>query len=288
MSLDSEPIHADTRIDRAVSHVKALSSGGCIDPTLRVTLQFHPDGIFGGGRVLASLCSDGQYRSQYETGTSNGSLTAHPGGDRWKWESRIFAGAYDDSPAEDRPKYGALNDLRRSTGASPRFGSAYLRLAAHVLSRTTFCFPDSVYEPRHFGVAERMAVIAAARGAVWNGDPLDQYIEAHVHGRVEVQKDVEAIVLDPCYRGTDIERLARTLPCELDWHGGFRLHTEVLVRHADYRGPEYVRLGRQLAVNGWLTPREIGEAAGRHDPQSLKRLWHYLARFGDSGASGSG
>jgi hypothetical protein len=32
--------------------------------------------------------------------------TAHPGGDRWLWESRIFAGTYDDAPAADRPKYG--------------------------------------------------------------------------------------------------------------------------------------------------------------------------------------
>jgi len=55
-----------------------------------------------------------------------------------------------------------------------------------------------------------------------------------------------------------------------------------LARHPDYRGPRFVALGRQIAVNGLLTPRIIGEAvhSGRHDPQDLKRVWHYLARFG--------
>ena len=93
------------------------------------------------------MARDGVYRSQFETGTSNGGLTAHPGGDRWRWESRIFAGAYDDGSAAARPKYGSLNFRRRLAGGSPRFGSAYLRLAGHTLARTTFCYPDSVFEP---------------------------------------------------------------------------------------------------------------------------------------------
>jgi hypothetical protein len=33
-----------------------------------------------------------------------------------------------------------------------------------------------------------------------------------------------------------------------------------------------------------LTPQIVGAAAreGRHDEQSLKRVWHYLARFGST------
>ncbi|WP_425584256.1 hypothetical protein [Streptosporangium album] len=38
--------------------------------------------------------------SQFVTGTGNGGLTAHPGGDRWRWESRIFARA----PTTRRPR----------------------------------------------------------------------------------------------------------------------------------------------------------------------------------------
>jgi hypothetical protein len=42
------------------------------------------------------MARDGVYRSQFETRVSNGGLTAYPGGDRWRWESRIFGAAYDD------------------------------------------------------------------------------------------------------------------------------------------------------------------------------------------------
>ena len=75
---------------RALAYVAAQSVGPPVDPSLRVTLQFHPDRLYGGTPILQALASAGVYRSQFETGTSNGGLTAHPGGDRWNWESRIF------------------------------------------------------------------------------------------------------------------------------------------------------------------------------------------------------
>jgi hypothetical protein len=44
----------------------------------------------------------------------------------------------------------------------------------------------------------------------------------------------------------------------------------------------YRSLGAELAVDGVLTPRILGEAwrTGRHDDQDLKRVWHLLARHG--------
>ena len=56
--------------------------------------------------MIEVLAQEGIYRSQFETGTSNGGLTAHPGGDRWLWESRMFGAAYDRTAPELRPKYG--------------------------------------------------------------------------------------------------------------------------------------------------------------------------------------
>ncbi|MDF2711506.1 MAG: hypothetical protein K0R62_7158 [Nonomuraea muscovyensis] len=49
--------------------------------------------------ILERLAKDGAYFSQFVTGTGNGGLTAHSGGDRWRGESRIFGSAYDDVPA---------------------------------------------------------------------------------------------------------------------------------------------------------------------------------------------
>jgi hypothetical protein len=113
-------------------------------------------------------------------------------------------------------------------------------------------------------------------------DELDDYIEAHVHGGVRLDRDVEALVLDPSYRDTEVEAAGRRLPCPVEWHPGFRLSVAELRRHPDYRGPRYVDLGAALARDGHLTPRLIGDAArtNHHDDQDLKRVWHYLARFG--------
>ena len=125
-------------------------------------------------------------------------------------------------------------------------------------------------------------MIAAALADDGPSDPLDGYVEAQIHGPVLLERDVEALVLDPCYRDTAVEAQARQLPVPLEWHGGFRLSVTELRRHPDYRGPQFVELGALIAEDGLLDPRVIGDAvrAGRHDPQSLKRVWHYLAHFG--------
>jgi hypothetical protein len=267
--------------EQAIAHVTTLSAGDPADPSWRVTLHFHPDRLVAGVPILQAMAHDGVYRSQFETGTSNGGLTAHPGGDRWLWESRIFAGAYDNAPATERPKYGSLNFRGRQVGGSPRFGSAHLRLRPHTMDRTTFCYPDSVFEPAHFGVAARLSTLVAMAEAD-DKDPLDDYIEAHVHGVLDLAADVEALVLDPCYRGTDIETAAKALACPVEWHGGFTLTTAELRRHPDYRGREFVALGESIARDGVLDPGVIGDASrtGVHDEQALKRVWHYVARFG--------
>ncbi|KOV90156.1 hypothetical protein ADL03_00360 [Nocardia sp. NRRL S-836] len=233
---------------------------------MRVTLNFHP-----GRGVLASLARDGVYRSQFETGTSNGGLTAHPGGARWGWESRLFGGAYDHVPPADRPKYGALNHRRSEFGGAPRFGSAHLRLREDVLDRSTFCYPDSVFEPVDFGTARHLPLIELADAD--DRDPLDNYIEAHVHGPVTLA-DVEALVLDPSFRGTEVEDVARGLPCEVEWHSGFRLSTADL--DPGFRTPESVALGLAIACDGWLDPWILSQADA--DPQVSKHLWHHLAR----------
>ncbi|MGW5362051.1 DUF3626 domain-containing protein [Actinopolymorpha pittospori] len=266
---------------RAIAHVASLAEGEPVDASFRVTLHFHPDRLVAGVPILEAMARDGRYRSQFETGTSNGGLSAHPGGDRWRWESRIFAGAYDDGSPADRPKYGSLNCRRRLVGGSPRFGSAHLRLAPHTLSRTTFCYPDSASEPRHFGVAARLSALVAVAEAD-DADPLDDYVEAQVHGVVDLSQDVEALVLDPCYLGTSVEAAARRLACPVEWHGGFALTTRELRRHPTYRGAEFVHLGVSIARDGHLDPGVIGDASrsGQYDEQALKRVWHYLARFG--------
>ena len=243
----------------------------------RVTLQFHPDWPYRDGLVIESMAADRAYRSQFETGTSNGGLTAFAGGDRWGWESRLFDRRYDEGPAADRPLYGALDHRSRAHGGSIRFGSAYVRLRPEVTARSTFCFPDSWYEPEAVGGPDRIQELVALCESAGH-DLLDDYVEAHVHGGVSFDEDVEALVLDPCFRGTAVEDAASRLGCAVEWHPGFEVATAGL--DEDYRGPEFVALAQSLGPA--LTPAVIGDAArtGAHDPQSLKRVWHLLARFG--------
>ncbi|WP_405016389.1 DUF3626 domain-containing protein [Kitasatospora sp. NBC_00070] len=267
----------------ALRHIAARATGGPVAPDLRVTLNFHPDRGPSTRPILRALAEDGGYHSQFVTGTGNGGLTAHPGGDRWHWESRIFGGAYDAAPAEQRPVYGALNFRQRPAGAAPRFGSVHFRLTAEALTRTTFCYPDSFLEPADFGTADRMSLIELAEAD--EQDLLDDYVEAHVHGGVRLDRDVEALVLAPSFRGTAVEADAAALPCPVEWHPGYRLSVSELRRHPGYRGAQYVELGAAIAEDSRLDPRVLGVAvaAGEHDPQDLKKVWHYLARFGTAG-----
>jgi hypothetical protein len=64
--------------------------------------------------------------------------------------------------------------------------------------------------------------------------------------------------------------------------GGDLLGDNELRGHPEYRGQEYVDLGLSLARAGHLDPKIVGDASrtGRYDDQALKRVWHYIARFG--------
>ncbi len=271
-------IHEQGR--QALAHVRGLVAGAPLEPGIDVTIHFHPDRLVGEVSLLRHLADDGFYRSQFETQTSNGGLTAYPDGDRWRWEHRMFAGAYDEAPPSRRPVYGSLNYRRRPAGGSVRFGSAHLRLTRSVLARTTFCYPDSSTEPTNFGTVEHLPLVGLALAD--DVDVLDDHIEAQVHGRLDLRRDVAAVVLDPCYRGTDIEEAAQEMPFPVEWHHGFRLGVDELARNPDFRGEDVVSAGIAVAEDGQLDPRIVGDAlrTGRFDVQTLKRVWHCVARFG--------
>lgn len=266
----------------AIASVRSRAHGGPAPRDLEVDVHLHPERVLDGRTVVEALVADGVYRSQWETGTSNGGLTAVPGGDRDRWERRLFGGAYDDAPASARPRYGALNWRRRAIGGAIRFGSSRLVLAESVRPRITYCFPDSVLEPDDLATDDRFALLPLAQATTL--DPLDDAIEAHVHGGLDVARDVARIVLDPSFRGTEVEDASRALPVPLAWHPGLVLPLERLRDVADYRGPEIVALGERVAERGLLDARIVGIAAapGEHDPQSIKRLWHCVARYGAS------
>ena len=273
---------SENAVTRAIENVRKKSLGTSASINHPVTINFHPDRYTAGNvPLLLAIAHDGQLRSQFETGTSNGGLTAYAGGKRWVWEQRVFDGAYDNAPVNLRPKYGALNFRGYKTGASPRFGSAYFQLKPHILERTTFCYPDSFFEPEDFAVSEKVSSLIA-KAASAQTDLLDDYIEAHIHGVISLETDVDCLVLDPVYRSSRIEEQASQLGVKIQYHAGYELSIEDMRRYPDYRGERFIRLAEQIAVNGVINAKILGEALTESgfSKQDIKKVWHYLARFG--------
>ena len=301
-------------IEAALAHVRALAGSGPAPAGVleraRITVSFHPDRPVGGVTVAEALVRDGRYRSQFETGISNGGLTAYPGGDRERWEWRMFGGAYPPGVTTGRPVYGGLNLAGHVDGASPRFGSCYLRLSAAVNARATFSHGDSATSPSVVGTADTFSAIwlsvleqvtrtrtglglSAASAPEWvaalsvpraqAGRALDDYVEAQVHGGVDLAGDVEAVVADPSFKGTPTGDLLAGLAPRLQWHPGFVLPPGDFP--ADLRGPEVPVLAAQLArvyhaevIDAALIGRAAREQRG--PLQQLKYLWHILVLHG--------
>ena len=290
----------------------------------RVTLNFHPDRLRPDGVTVAEgLLHDGRYRSQFETGVTNGSPTAFTGGDRARWEETLFGDAYRDGA--ERPKYGAFNVMAHSDGGSPRFGSCFVELVPAMLGRCSFTWGDSHAQPAHVGTASFFDGILAAwldaietTGAALGasgldvpgllsrladaaprpaGRALDDYIEAQVHGPIELARDVAVLVVDPSFAGTPtgthLVALAARYGFAFRYHAGFALRAAEVP--PDFRGPRMRPLAERIAGDTLLDAAALGRAARSivesperwHDwgtPaatwQHIKQLWHVVVRFG--------
>jgi hypothetical protein len=129
------------------------------------------------------------------------------------------------------------------------------------------------------------------------GRVLDSGVEAHVHGPVDLRRDVECLVIDPAFDGTSIgETLAdvcRRYEIPSHWHCGFRMSVEDVPD--DFRGPAMRPLASRISENGILDAAVIGAAEsslywrpgkwhdwGSRDEtlQHLKQLWHVLVHYG--------
>ena len=270
-------------VRRALDHVRGLSDGPRLDPTLRVTLNFHPDRLVRGVPLLQVMAQDGVYRSQFETGTSNGGLTARPGGARWLWESRIFGGAYDDAEPSLRPKYGALDLHRRGYGAAPRFGSAHVRLAAQAARADDVLLPRQRLRAR--ALRHRNGFRAGGRCGCGGRSTCSTTMS---RPRCTASSTSPGMSRQSCStRATAAPTSRPTLAgSDLRWSGtpATASTSAPCAPTRDFRGPDIVALGESLAEEGVVTPQVIGAAArsGQHDEQALKRVWHYVARFGQA------
>ncbi len=269
--------------------------------TCPITLNFHPDRLSNNGRwILQNILDEGQYKSQFQTGTTNGGRTAFPGGERDLWEKRLFMGGYhQEETANHRPKYGAVNVFCYADGASARFGSCFFALNQRAVSRCTFAFGDSSSSPEALGTRDAFAAVLRAlfmeihttgcflnrmdytldtaidwimapekESAIGIGRNLDHCIEAHVHGDVSLADDVQSLSIDQSFQGTKTEAIARALAMQyglsLYWIPERKLHITQI--GPDFRGPMIPPLAERIIekfgiTSGILNAEIIGRAS---------------------------
>lgn len=301
----------------------------------RIAVHFHPERLTNAGITVAEgLRKEGKCLTQFETGISSGSPTGFAGGIRDEWERSFFGGRYHQLGANysERPKYGALMLASYPDGPAPRFGSSYLVLHPEVNKRSTYTFGgnqddlawkrtgswdhlDAVFLPVLQKLKEEGSVLGShdlsisafldllklgsVRPTTNNAlsNALDSYVEAQIHGPINLQEDVEKLVVDRSLHGTEmedtVEQLALEYSIEVEWYDGYTARVEDLP--VEFRGYEIDRLMRRIAPDGELTAAKIGVASNSFHKQPdhwaewndggegltyFRRVWHALVYHG--------
>lgn len=133
-----------------------------------------------------------------------------------------------------------------------------------------------------FAIDDVRHLIAKAEANTLALDPwLDNYVEAHIHGPIVIERDVEALILDPSFKDSQIEEAALSLGCSIEWHKGFCLSVHQSSECQEYRGPKVADAILEMARDSCITPAQLSQAREtKLDYQTAKWVWHCMARFG--------
>ncbi|MFN8578162.1 MAG: DUF3626 domain-containing protein [Candidatus Sericytochromatia bacterium] len=300
----------------------------------KVAIHFHPDRLDSNFKSVAeNLLEQGIYKSQFETLISNGSVSAYHGGERDLWENELFGGAYNKIEHSQRPKYGAFDLMLHPDGAAPRFGSCYFLLNSNVSQRCTFTYMDSHQKPNEKGTLDEFDYILSAllteiftrnyalgkynltvpkfinhlstKLSKPYSDPykkstshnINHYIEAQIHGDINLKNDVNKLVADPSFKGTNIglffNKICEKYNIELYWHCGFALSINKVPDN--FRGSKMPFLAKRITSKDYIDTTMLGVAAselknapeqwnsfGTYEEviQQIKLLWHILVKYG--------
>src|SRR5262249_3804475 len=158
--------------------------------------------------------------------------------------------------------------------------------------RSTFTFGDSHLGPAEVGTLDSFHCIQSAfRSTAWPaaspGRALDDYVEAQIHGLIDLAAHAEAVILDPSFLGTPIADQIAAVGCPGEWQGGFELRADAF--EGEFRGPHMPPLARAVAaeygevIDAAVVGRFANEPQrwsrfGEPDEllQYAKHLWHTL------------
>lgn len=177
-----------------------------------VHVRFRPSAT-----LLDGLEKDPTWKNLHESGTTGG----NPDLLNRKTVERNLGFLDDDVPPGERPKYGYLNVTNATEGQAGHYGDAVLVLRQEVKQRATVCFgdsfgggkwdpaqpvtsfdhPDAAIAPllRREGIRPLVDVATGRRSSAPYPYPVasDRYLEVQIFGKVDLRRDVQAIVLGP-------------------------------------------------------------------------------------------
>ena len=153
--------------------------------------------------VVDQILMDGRFRTQFETGRSEGALVP----DLRKLHEEMYFGYPPDLPEEQRPVYGYV-DFGEAHFQAEQYGNVSWTLRHGVKSRTTVATVDSLSRPVVPGpwsdpggramTPPRFTDIGGVIHNDWLREGFmvqDEYVEAQVHGGVSLD-DVEAVDIE--------------------------------------------------------------------------------------------
>lgn len=127
---------------------------------------------------------------------------------------------------------------------------------------------------------------------------LDHYIEAQIHGPINLDRDVAILVADSSFKNTYIENeihdLCGKYQIQFEWTKGFEITASEIP--IDFRGASMPSLANKIAVKNKANAYVLGLAAKdlklhpekwteigtyEHCLQELKLLWHVLVKYGN-------
>lgn len=187
-------------------------------------------------KVMGFFVKDTDYRNQFETATSGGTLSRTT---REGWENRLFGGIYNVGCADyDRCKYGVLNVTNDPCGVQccRYYGDSYL-LLKNVRLRTTFANKDTSNSDVRLSCCEHYHHVLAAytdkefrtvmevgcgRKTWAMSNALTAYKEVQIHGPLRFKDHVEAIVVNVKHKSQkkmveQIHQFAVKNDCKVVW-----------------------------------------------------------------------
>jgi len=157
---------------------------------------------------------------------------------RKEWENRLFNNIYNKSKPFDRVKYGVLNVINDPNGVKccSGYGDSYF-LLQNTRLRTTFASKDTSAVDVKLATAEHYnhvllsysdkelnagVGVAIGRAFCTSSAVIEQYKEVQIHGPLKLNTDIEAVVVNPKYKGNEkmealIKKFADKNNCNVIW-----------------------------------------------------------------------